>query len=261
MSSQTLILTAGATGKSVDLNIVQKAAATSPGDPITGLAYNTGSLTAYGRLNNAAAAAISLLTQTATGAYSSGGFVEIDATHLPGQYRFDIPAAYIASAGVAAITFNGAANMETHTLNLIITAVDFYDAIRAGLTALPIVPVGTGVMQAGSTATTAVLANATTTDKIGPGDMIVHAGGSAIVTSAGLTGSGEATPTANVFGWGLNIPAGGAAYMIFRMGNLVPFITPVGSDGLQQVNQSSIIGYAITRTRNPPDNSGTFTTA
>lgn len=157
MSSQTIFLTAGATSKTVDVTLVQKSAATSPGDPITGLAYNTASLTAYYRLGaTGTLTAITLATQTVGGAYSSGGFVEISATNAPGQYRFDIPNACIASAGFCAITFTGAANMATHTINIIVTAVDLYDTVRMGLTALPnvasgnsgaIPTVGTGTAQ------------------------------------------------------------------------------------------------------------------
>lgn len=128
MSTQTIFLTAGATSKSVDIALVQKAAATSPGDPLTGLAYNTASLTAYYRAGaTGSLTAISLATQTVTGAYSSGGFVEISSANAPGLYRFDIPNAVIATAGEANIVFNGAANLATHTLKIIVTDVDLYD--------------------------------------------------------------------------------------------------------------------------------------
>ncbi len=41
--------------------------------------------------------AITMATQTVTGAYSSGGCVEVDATNIPGLYRFDPPDACFAS--------------------------------------------------------------------------------------------------------------------------------------------------------------------
>lgn len=138
MSTQTIFLTAGATSKSVDVFLVQNAGATSPGNPITGLAYNTSSLTGYYRKGaTGTLTAITLATQTVGGAYSSGGFVEISSTNAPGAYRFDIPDTVIATAGEANITFNGAANLATHMLKIIVTAVDFYDTVRMGLTALP----------------------------------------------------------------------------------------------------------------------------
>lgn len=138
MSTQTIFKTAGSTSQSTELFLVQKAAATSPGDPITGLAYNTSSLTAYYKINGTGTAtAITLATQTDTGAYSSGGFVETSSTNAPGCYRFDIPNACLATAGEVTIVFNGAANMATHSVKVICTAIDLYDSVRAGLTALP----------------------------------------------------------------------------------------------------------------------------
>jgi len=138
MSTQTVFVTAGSTSKTIDVALVQKAAATSPGDPITGLAFNTSSLTAYYR-NGATGTltAITLATQTVGGAYSSGGFVEISSTNAPGLYRFDVPNAVIATAGIASVTFTGAANLATHTVYFVVTAVDFYDSVRGGMTALP----------------------------------------------------------------------------------------------------------------------------
>lgn len=70
----------------------------------TGLVF--GGITAYYTRPGAAATAITVVTQTVTGAYSSGGFVEIDATHSPGLYRFDPPnAVFAAGANNAVITF------------------------------------------------------------------------------------------------------------------------------------------------------------
>ena len=72
------------------------------GDGLTGLAYNTGSLVASYVRPGAARTAITLATQTATGAYSSGGFVEVDGTNMPGIYRLDVPDAALAT-GVNAV--------------------------------------------------------------------------------------------------------------------------------------------------------------
>jgi hypothetical protein len=131
MSTQTIFLTAGATSKTVDIALVQKASATSPGDPITGLVFNTAGLTCYQRSGpTSTATAVTLATQTVGGAYSSGGFVEIDSVHMPGLYRFDIPNALIAASGETNITFTGAANLATHTLKIIVTALDFYNATQ-----------------------------------------------------------------------------------------------------------------------------------
>lgn len=85
----------------------------------TGLAYNFASLTCYYVRPGSAAAAVSLVTQTVTGAWSSGGFVEIDATNLPGVYRFDVPNAVLA-AGVRSVVamLKGASGMAPVTLEV-----------------------------------------------------------------------------------------------------------------------------------------------
>ena len=106
MSTQTIFRTVGYTSQSTDISVVQNAASTAPGDPILGLAYNTANLVCYYRTGGGGTLTqINLVTQTAAGAYSSGGFVKIDDTHAPGQYRFDIPNAVLASAGEVSITF------------------------------------------------------------------------------------------------------------------------------------------------------------
>jgi hypothetical protein len=171
MSTQTIFKTAGSTSQSTELSLVQKAAATSPGDPITGLAFNTSSLTAFYKINGTGTlTSITLATQTDTGAFSSGGFVETSSTNAPGCYRFDIPNACLATAGECTIVFNGAANMATHTIKVIVTAVDLYDTVRMGLTALPnvasgsagaVITSGTGTAQL-SVASGVAVSNVTT---------------------------------------------------------------------------------------------------
>lgn len=105
----------------------------------TGLAYNSaGVLASYCR-PGAARAAISLVTQTTTGAWSSGGFVEIDATNAPGRYRLDIPDAALAAAADIYeadiyIAFTGAVS---DPCNLPLTGYDPTVATNLGLSALP----------------------------------------------------------------------------------------------------------------------------
>lgn len=100
----------GSTSQTIDLFIQDSSSTTGGG--LTGLAYNTSGLTAYYRKGaTGTATAVTLATQTVGGAWSSGGFVEIDATNKPGEYRFDIPDALLDTEGLATITFRGAANM------------------------------------------------------------------------------------------------------------------------------------------------------
>jgi hypothetical protein len=100
----------------------------------TGLAYNTAGLVAYYVRPGAAATAITLVTQTATGAYSSGGFVEVDATNMPGVYRLDVPDAALAT-GVNAVVvmLKGAANMASCVLEVELTGIDNQNVTTGGL--------------------------------------------------------------------------------------------------------------------------------
>src|SRR5678815_1034372 len=100
----------GTTSLTVYLLIQDSSVTTGAG--LTGLVFNSGSLVASYVRPLAARSAITLATQTTTGAYSSGGFVEVDATNMPGIYRFDVPDAAIAS-GVRSVVImlKGATNM------------------------------------------------------------------------------------------------------------------------------------------------------
>lgn len=86
-------------------------------DGLTGLAYNTGSLTCYYKRNTAASPVqITLVTNTA-GTYVSGGFVEVSSSNMPGAYELGIPnAALIAGADNVVVVCRGAANMRTNQL-------------------------------------------------------------------------------------------------------------------------------------------------
>ncbi len=118
------VITAGATSQTVYVEVLDSTSTT--GGRKTGLAYNTASLVAYYARNGAAAVAITLVTQTAAGAYSSGGFVEVDATNMPGIYRLDVPnAALAAGAASVVITLKGATGMVQVSIDVQLTVMDF----------------------------------------------------------------------------------------------------------------------------------------
>jgi hypothetical protein len=119
-----LSILAGATSQTINIFIQNSSVTTGAG--LTGLAYNSGSLTAYYTFPKTSPVAISLVTQTATGAYSSGGFVEIDSTNNKGLYRLDIPNAAIASGNGRFVTIllQGATNMVPCVLEIELTAID-----------------------------------------------------------------------------------------------------------------------------------------
>ena len=123
-----LSIKAGATSQAL-LIFVQDSTSTT-GAGLTGLAYGTSGLTCYYARPGFTAAAVTLVTQTVTGTYSSGGFVEISATNMPGWYRFDPPDAALA-AGVRSVGFHlkGAANMAPLPFEVELTAWDNQDQV------------------------------------------------------------------------------------------------------------------------------------
>ncbi len=81
---------------------------------LTGLVYNSSGLTAYYIRPGGTPTAISLNSQTVTGAFTSGGFVAVDNTNMPGLYRIDIPnAAFATGATKVTIYLQGASNMNS----------------------------------------------------------------------------------------------------------------------------------------------------
>jgi hypothetical protein len=103
---------------------VQDSTSTTGGGK-TGIAFNASGLTAYYVRPAGSATAITLATQTVTGAWSSGGWVEVDATNLPGIYRFDIPNAVFAT-GVdhAVVMLKGASGMAPVSLEYQLVGFD-----------------------------------------------------------------------------------------------------------------------------------------
>ena len=140
----------------------------STGAGLTGLVFNSASLTADYCVERGARVNIPLVTQTATGAYSSGGFVAVDGTNMPGLYRFDIPNAVFATAGAdkAVVMLKGATNMAPVLLEYQIVGYNPDDAVRLGLTAIPNVSQGTiGSLPIGNAAGAVTVA--TNNDKTG----------------------------------------------------------------------------------------------
>ena len=129
-----LQLKQGTTSKTVLVFVRDNSMTTGAG--LTGLAFNTSSLTAYYAQPGASATAITLATQTATGAYSSGGFCAVDGTNMPGLYRLDIPNTALTGAPSVVLMLKGATNMEPCVLEIELTAWDNQDATAGGLSRL-----------------------------------------------------------------------------------------------------------------------------
>ena len=97
------------------------------GSGLTGLVYNTSGLNCYRARDddgNAGGTAITLATMT-RGTWASGGFVEKDATNMPGVYEFGIPDAALATGSeTAVIMLKGAANMAPVLIEIQLTDAD-----------------------------------------------------------------------------------------------------------------------------------------
>ena len=100
---------AGSTSQTVRF-FIQDTSSTA-GAGLTGLTHSSSGLTCYYSKGIAAATAVTLASQTATGAYTSGGFCAVDGTNMPGLYRLDLPNAVVDTEAEVIVMLRGAANM------------------------------------------------------------------------------------------------------------------------------------------------------
>jgi hypothetical protein len=114
----------------------------------TGLAFNTSGLAAYYVRNRASPTPITLVTQTATGAWTSGGFAEISSSLVPGVYRLDVPnAAFAAGASDVTIVVRGASGTNGAVLTVTLSS----GGLTAAQTASAVLDaVGSSYVTAGS---------------------------------------------------------------------------------------------------------------
>lgn len=106
------IVAPGTTGF-LDQVFIRDTSVTSRVAGLTGLTSGSAGLTLYYlRAGANASVAVSLSAGT-LGTWSSGGFVEVDAAHMPGVYELGLPnAAFAVGAQVVRFQLRGAANME-----------------------------------------------------------------------------------------------------------------------------------------------------
>lgn len=138
-----MIVTQGSTDVSVPFYFVDDVAGTNPGEPTTGLLFSdieTGGSASYQR-QGLARVDFELFTLTSASAdYTPGGFILVNDTEMPGVYRLDIPDAALATGVDFVIIYLRAAaakNTLARPLLIDLTAVDFQDSVRGGMTALP----------------------------------------------------------------------------------------------------------------------------
>lgn len=137
-----MFITKGAVDVSLPAYFVDDDGGTAPGEPTTGLLFSnieTGGSASYQRQGEARVD-LTLITQTVAGAHSDGGFIEIDATNMPGLYRVDFPDAAFASGAdfvIIQMVEAGANNTIMRPLLIMLTGVDLQDTLRGGMSALP----------------------------------------------------------------------------------------------------------------------------
>lgn len=126
---------AGATSEIWQVFIRDSSSTTGAG--LTGLAFNTASLTAYyHRDTDTTATVITLVTMT-VGTFTSSGFKEIDATNMPGWYQFCPPNAALASGSKSCgFHLKGATNMAPLPIEVQLVSVNPDNATTFGLTNL-----------------------------------------------------------------------------------------------------------------------------
>jgi hypothetical protein len=133
---------AGSVDQTIDIFVPDSSSPVGAG--LSGLVYNTANLACYYRKGTTGAATqLALATLATIGtAHSDGGFKEVEATNMKGVYRLDLSDTMVATAGMLTIYLFGAANMAPVVLEIEVVAVNIFDAMRLGLSALPNVSAG-----------------------------------------------------------------------------------------------------------------------
>lgn len=185
---------AGATSNILQIFIADSSSTTGAG--LTGLVFNTASLTAYYHKDgDTTATAITLVTMT-VGTFTSSGFKEIDATNMPGWYQFCPPDAAFSAGKSTAFHLKGATNMAPLPLEVELWAVDPQVATNFGLSAIPTATAGasTGLLISGSNSGTTTLGALTCTGTFTISDGLLvsrsTSNTSAITATGNGTGSG-----------------------------------------------------------------------
>lgn len=129
-------LVGGTTSKIAQLFIQDSSSTTGAG--LAGLTNNSSGLKChYIRDKDSASVAVAI-TSAAIGTFTSGGFIEVESSAMPGVYQFGVPNAAVSANATSVIFYMfGATNMAPLPFELEITKTDNQDAVRGGMTALP----------------------------------------------------------------------------------------------------------------------------
>lgn len=130
-----LQLVAATTSKLIQFFVQDSSSTVGAG--LAGLTSSSSGLTAYYYLEGAGSSAAITLSAGTLGTWSSGGFVAVDGTNLPGVYQLGIPNAALTGAKSVVVMLKGATNMAPVLIEIELTAVNNQDAVRYGLSSLP----------------------------------------------------------------------------------------------------------------------------
>lgn len=130
---------AGSTSRRTVIFIQDSSSTTGAG--LAGLAYNSASLVWYywrEDTGNAGGTSVTLASAT-RGTFTSGGFIEVDATNLPGFYEIGIPnAAITTGAKWCVMMLKGATNMAQTPIEIQLVSYDPDDSVGLGLSGVTI---------------------------------------------------------------------------------------------------------------------------
>jgi hypothetical protein len=126
----------GNTNRSEYIFIQNSSSTTGAG--LTGLTYLSAGLSAAHVVERGTASSMAFaLLASANAAWTSGGFIEVDAALMPGVYRYDVPNVVFATADKSVVMLKGATNMAPVILEYQIVGFNPDDGVRLGLTAIP----------------------------------------------------------------------------------------------------------------------------
>lgn len=118
-----LSLLAGTTSKTIKVFIQDNSVTTGAG--LTGLVFNTASLTAYYTREGTNGTTVITLVTATQGTWTSSGFIVVDATNMPGLYEIGVPNAAIAAGAKSVVIYlKGATNMAPVVVEIELTVVD-----------------------------------------------------------------------------------------------------------------------------------------
>jgi len=117
------------------VNLLQDNSGTNPGDPLTGLAYNSTNLVCYYKSGGTGTVtALSLATQTSSGSFSLGGFAQLSSANMPGAYRLDLSTTLFSSGdNFGQVMLSGYADLAAHAIHVKFTDLDLYQSMNDAL--------------------------------------------------------------------------------------------------------------------------------